>query len=172
MRLMERSWILLGMMGSGKSTLGRVLCERTGREFIDTDKVLQNKLGWSIPRLFRIYGEDAFRDHETSILRSLQPGNFVVSTGGGIILREANWTEMRRLGKTIFLDVPIDILRERLLTSRKRRPLLEVDNWEETFLDILEKRRNLYLQADLIVPLPDSTAEECAEVVLTALESA
>lgn len=166
----ERSWILLGMMGSGKSTVGKFLAEATGRELIDTDRMLQHKLGWSIPRLFQVYGEEAFRDHETSILRSLQPGFSVISTGGGIILREANWVEMKRLGTTIFLDVPEAVLQSRLEVSRKRRPLLEVDGWEQRMHDLLNKRRPLYLQADVVVPLSNITLDETVSRVLQEME--
>src|SRR5690349_9779443 len=100
---MERCWILLGMMGAGKSAVGRALAELSGREFVDTDLLLQQRLGRPISQLFAVYGEDAFRDHETSILRSLEPLPVVLATGGGIVVREENWSELRRLGTTIYL---------------------------------------------------------------------
>src|SRR5450631_3409697 len=75
---MERCWILVGMMGVGKSAVGRELAVRTGREFVDTDQMLQNRLGRPISQLFQIYGESAFRDHETAILKSIVPSLAVV----------------------------------------------------------------------------------------------
>src|SRR3954464_1775303 len=92
--LMERCWILVGMMGAGKTSLGRSLAGLSGREHLDTDHLLQRRLGRPIPQLFNIYGEATFRDHETSILKGLEPGPSVISTGGGIVLRPVNWVEM------------------------------------------------------------------------------
>src|SRR5437868_3400733 len=100
---MERTWVLVGMMGAGKSAVGRALAGLAAREFVDTDQLLQNRFGRPVSQIFQHYGEETFRDHETNILRGLAPGRFVLSTGGGIVLREANWLEMRRLGVVIYL---------------------------------------------------------------------
>ena len=121
---MERGWILLGMMGAGKSSIGRNLAEASHRPFLDTDLLLQNRLGRPVSQIFQVYGEATFRDHETSILRNLEPEPVVLATGGGIVLREENWTEMRRLGITVFLDAAFETLTERLARSKKKRPLL------------------------------------------------
>lgn len=157
------------MMGVGKSTMGSILAAATGRDHLDTDRLLTNKLGRPIPQLFQIFGEATFRDHETAILKSLKPGPYVISTGGGIVLREANWVEMRRLGITIFLDVPVDVLIERLERSKKRRPLLQGEGMEDKVMSILEQRMPLYRQADVHVHLDDGDAEEGAARVLAAL---
>lgn len=169
---MRGAIILVGMMGVGKTTLGRRLAELLEWDFKDTDKLLTQKLGRGIPQLFSIYGEDAFREHETSILRGLEPGPYVLATGGGIVTRAANWNEFRRLGLVIFLDVPVDILVPRLAESRKRRPLLETENPEERIRELAEKRRALYQQADVIVPLGDQELDDAAEAVITAMEAA
>lgn len=162
---MERAWILIGMMGVGKSSLGAALAERSGREFVDTDRLLQHRLGRPIPQIFSIYGETAFRDHETSILKSIEPGPRVVSTGGGIIMREQNWDEIRRLGLSIYLSVPIEVLLERLKNSKKKRPLLQVEEWEDRVEDIISQRQAMYQRADLHVDLGNSDVEEgCARV--------
>src|SRR5690349_9612051 len=111
---MERCWILVGMMGAGKSSVGRALAEASGRPFLDTDLMLQNRLGRPITQIFQVYGEETFRDHETSILRSLEPHPAIVSTGGGIVIREANWSEMKRLGLVIYLKARPETLISRL----------------------------------------------------------
>jgi shikimate kinase len=166
---MERTWILVGMMGSGKSSVGRKLAELSGRPFQDTDLLLQNKLGRSIPQIFQIYGEDAFRDHETSVLRSLEPTGAVLATGGGIVLREANWNELRRLGTIIYLRASLETLLERLEASKKKRPLLADEGWTDRLALLLEARRSLYEMADVVVDVDNRTLEDAASSILTAV---
>ncbi len=160
-----RSVVLVGMMGCGKTTVGRELAHRVGFEFLDTDQVLQAKLGRTVSGIFRVYGEDAFRDHETSLLRSIGSEGVVVATGGGMVMRERNWAEMRRIGAVVFLDVDRDVLLERLSAGRKRRPLLAEDDWEKRFDELLERRRPLYEQADLSVRIGREDPEEVARNV-------
>lgn len=157
------AWILLGMMGSGKSTVGRYLAELSERTFKDTDTLLEHRFGRPVHQIFSLYGEEAFRQHETSILKSLEPGAFVIATGGGIVLRPENWDEIRRIGQTIFMDVPVEILQERLAKSRRRRPLLETEAWEDRLAQMLESRRDLYLQADHQFKVESESLEECAK---------
>ena len=157
------------MMGAGKSSIGRSLSECTGREFLDTDFLLQQRLGRPISQIFQIYGESAFRDHETSILRGIEPGPTVISTGGGIILLEENWLEFSRLGLTIFLDAKIETLIERLAISKKKRPLLQTEDWEQRTKDILESRMELYRRADITVRVDDIDLSNGAERVISAI---
>ncbi|MEQ1821446.1 MAG: shikimate kinase [Fimbriimonadaceae bacterium] len=165
----DSAWILVGMMGVGKTTVAKLMAERTRRPLHDLDRMLVNRLGRPIPQLFQIYGEIAFRGHETSLLRSIPRGASVVSTGGGIVLKPENWTIMHDLGKVIYLQAPLDVLVDRLAKSRKRRPLLQVEDPEEKIAEILTARDPLYHQADLIVELGDSNAEQATELVLEAL---
>lgn len=169
---MDRCWILIGMMGAGKSSVGRALAALTEREFIDTDLLLQSRLGRPIPQLFQIYGEGAFRDHETSILRSLNPGKFVLSTGGGIVTREASWKELRRLGTTVYLRSSVESLISRLEASKKKRPLLQVEDWPERVRKLLSERESLYEQADVVVDLDGLDVQSGAELVKASLEKA
>lgn len=150
------------MMGSGKSTVGRLLAERAQRRFVDTDQLVVHRLGRPIHQLFSIYGQDAFRDHESSVLKSLKCDDFVLATGGGIVLRDTNWIELKRLGIVAFLDLPLDVLAQRLERSAKRRPLLEVENWEGRLAEIYAERRPLYQKADLTLELESEDLEEAA----------
>lgn len=168
---MDGYWILVGMMGSGKSTIGRRLAERSGRCFVDTDALIRDRFGRSITAIFAIYGESTFREHETSVLRALERQPGVISTGGGIILRDANWIELHRLGTTIFLDVNAEVIKERLTHSRKKRPLLATEDWETRVDELLAARRERYEKADLIVSLGEEDADAAADRVWEVLHA-
>ena len=157
------------MMGAGKSSIGRALAERTERPYVDTDLVLQRRFGRPVSQVFKIYGEEAFRGHETSVLRGLEPAPCVVSTGGGIVLREENWAEMKRLGVSVFLKVADETLAERLSVSKKRRPLLDVEDWETRLQEIASTRGDLYAKADITVELGAAEVADATERVLEAL---
>lgn len=154
--------ILVGMMGSGKSTVGRALAEMLGYPFQDTDQMLEFRLGRQIPQLFDLYGEDAFRYHETSVLKSLEPEIRVLATGGGIVLRDENWNEFKRLGQSVFLDVPVELLAMRLGQSNRKRPLLQTENWVQKLTDLYAFRRPLYEKADIRVVIDERPIEEVA----------
>lgn len=156
---MDGAWILVGMMGAGKSSVGRYLATQTGRPFIDTDLLIQHRFGRPISQIFQLYGEDAFRDHETSVLKTLDREPSVISTGGGIVLRPENWDEMRRLGTIVYLKAPLQVLLDRLEASKKKRPLLQSEDWAARVEALLEARRPLYEQADLVVEVSDSDIE-------------
>jgi shikimate kinase len=158
-----KSWVLVGMMGAGKSTVGRRLAELANRDFIDTDQLIVNRLGKSIERIFEQYGEQTFRDHETSIIQSLTPGPNIVSTGGGAIMRAENREALSKIGTTIYLRVSKEQLIERLKTSRKKRPLLKRDDWETAFQKIFDQRSEIYEKCDLIVDLDNLSLEDAAD---------
>ncbi|MBS1706687.1 MAG: shikimate kinase [Armatimonadetes bacterium] len=164
-------WILVGMMGSGKSSVGKHVAEMSSRKFRDTDTLLQNRFGRPITKIFELYGEETFRAHETSILQSLEPEGSVLATGGGIVLREENWTELRRLGLTIYLQVPVQIIIDRMKISRKKRPLLDFDDWEERVHRILEAREHLYQKADVIWQVDTSNIQTTAQNLVEHLNT-
>ncbi len=159
---MDGYWILIGMMGAGKSTVGRALAGLAEVPFTDTDSLLERRFGRQVSSIFRIYGEVAFRAHETSVLQAVQREPGVLATGGGLVMKEENWTEFQRLGKTVFLDVPPIQLKERLAKSKKRRPLLEHEDWEARFDTLYEARRPIYLRADVHFEVEAHALEDCA----------
>ena len=159
------------MMGAGKSSVGRALAEISGREFMDTDLLLQNRFGRPVYQIFEVYGEEAFRQHETSVLTGLEPSNCVLATGGGIVGREANWAEMHRLGLTIYLNASLETLVARLECSKKKRPLLLEDTWPDRVEALLAQRRPLYERADIVVPVESDDVKGIASRVYEAILS-
>jgi shikimate kinase len=151
------------MMGSGKSTVGQTLARLANREFFDTDKLLVQRLGRPIAEFFRYYGEDAFRDHEYAVLTSMEPAPIVLATGGGIVIQDRNWDELRRIGTTVYLDAPFEVLKERVERGKRRRPLLQAENWEERLESILNSRKDWYERADICFKVGDSNLPDTAQ---------
>lgn len=164
------AWILVGMMGAGKSSVGRKLAELSDRPFVDTDFLIQERFLRPVAQIFRVYGEDAFRDHETSVLASLTDAPIVLSTGGGIVGREENWAHMRRIGRTIYLKSSPETLIGRLAESKKRRPLLETEDWQESVRQILARREPLYDRAEIHISLDEIAIEDAAQAILALLK--
>lgn len=143
---------LVGPMGAGKTTIGRILAELMELPFLDSDKVIEERSGADIPWIFDIEGEDGFRNRETAVLLELaSEPNLVLATGGGIVTREENRKCLRQSGTVVYLSADIDQLVER--TSRdKKRPLLQVDDPRQKIRELIEVREPLYREvADLVV---------------------
>lgn len=142
-------WIFLtGFMGSGKSTLGKVLADQLSLPFYDTDELIVTDAGMSIRDIFQQQGEKAFRQLEKNKLEHLvkysRPG--VVATGGGVVIDPINRQVMRRNGTVIWLDRPLSLLFEHLRMERDKRPLLSHENWEQWALQTYRDRIPFYLQ--------------------------
>jgi shikimate kinase len=162
--------VLVGMMGCGKTTIGRILAQEMDVPFEDTDQILQRLLGRPVHQLFELYGEDTFRQHESKVLRDLPIVDRVLATGGGAVIREQNWTELERLGTTVWLDVAPEVLIERLQTAKRRRPLLEVENWEERFMDLREQRLSAYQRAHHHVRLEEQDFDSVVKEILCLIQ--
>ncbi len=162
--------ILIGPMGSGKSTIGQLLAQRLNREFFDSDHYIEEKTGVDIPRIFDIEGEDGFRLRETRALQELtQRRNLVLATGGGSVTRQENRKLLRSSGFIIFLDTSVDQQLERLKHDKKR-PLLQTDNPRERLQKLLTERKPLYLElADLRIPTDRKYARKVAAEIYPKL---
>jgi shikimate kinase len=166
----SRSIVLIGMMGAGKSSVGRCLHRRTGLALHDTDEIVAAKFGMSIPEIFDEHGEKKFREAETEVLRRVRTEEqTIIITGGGIVLRKENVEILKRLGVIVWLDGDEETLFRR--ASRKRnRPLLQTKNPRKTFSQILGARRPLYANiADIRVGTSVLTDEEVAVAILAKL---
>lgn len=160
--------MLIGLMGAGKSTVGRELSRATGLSFLDTDAVIEEQTGMSIPDIFRERGERHFRLLETALLRYIAQseqeggGGHIISTGGGIVLREENRELLRELGFTVWLSADVETLLARTARAQNR-PLLQVDDREAALRALLHERTPLYAEtAHLHL---DSTGLKVNEVV-------
>lgn len=132
---------LVGLMGAGKSTVGRLLARRLGKTFIDTDHEIEKRNGVTIPVIFEIEGEDGFRRREQEVLADLaQEKDLVLSTGGGIVLKPENREVLRNHGFVVYLNARPELLAERTKHDRTR-PLLNVE-------DPLTRLRELYAVRD------------------------
>ncbi len=164
--------ILVGPMGSGKSTIGQLLASRLNRDFFDSDYYIEEKTGVDIPRIFDIEGEEGFRLRETRALRELTTkSGLVIATGGGSVTREENRELLRNKGYIIFLDTSVNQQMLRL-KSDKKRPLLQTDNPRERLEKLFNERKPLYLElADMHVRTDRKFARKVASEIIPKLPS-
>ena len=158
---------LVGMMGAGKTTVGRILARKLQYRFFDTDELIVRVANQSIAEIFDREGEEAFREVETKVLGELSAyKNSVVATGGGIVARAKNWGYLH-YGIVVWLDVPVDQLYDRL-RSDTARPLLRDGELKSKLQTLLNERERFYAQADVRVCIPGG--ERAEEVACRAIE--
>ena len=140
----EERVFLIGMMASGKTTVGRSLAKRLGLDFVDADHEVEERAGADIPWIFDVEGEEGFRDRESQVVDSLTTRNrIVVATGGGAILRPENRSRLRDRGVVVYLKTPIDLIVDRTRNDR-RRPLLQGVDAREKLAELEVERGHLY----------------------------
>lgn len=141
---MRASVFLIGMMGAGKSTVGRLLARHGGLEFIDCDRELEARTGVTITTMFEVEGEEAFRRREAALLDELtQRRGVVLGTGGGAVLCAENRTRLRERGLVIYLEATVDEILRRTQNDRAR-PLLQAADRRARIEELLGQRRALY----------------------------
>ncbi len=167
MPLPLRSLVLIGFMGSGKSSVGRLLARRLNWPRFDTDEMVVAELGLSIPAIFAQLGEARFRDEETAALANLEVGPpAVIVTGGGIVLRPENVRRLRTLGTVVWLTAELAVLQERL-ARRKDRPLLQTPDPAATIERLLGERKPLYGAAsDFAIDTSGLDHEQVAQAIV------
>ena len=161
--------ILIGPMGSGKSTIGHLLANRLHREFFDSDYFIEEKTGVDIPRIFDIEGEEGFRERETNALKELTAkSNLVLATGGGSVTRQEN-RKLLQSGFIIFLDTSVNQQLERLKHDKKR-PLIQTENPRERLEELFLQRKPHYLElADLHIKTDRKFARKVASEIIPQL---
>ena len=165
---------LVGFMGAGKSTVGRCLAERLSLSFVDLDREIERRAGAPIPKIFEREGEPGFRvrEHAALVAISGQPG-IVVATGGGTLGTPENREVIRRSGRSVFLDPPLEVLFERIERSSRARPLFRD---REQAAALYRQRLAGYRSADVVIPVtaedrPDQVAERVAQRLVQPVES-
>lgn len=156
---------LLGLSGSGKSTIGPLLAQLVKMSFVDTDEIITQKARRSISEIFRLEGEAGFRKREAGAIREIGPQKpAVVACGGGAILEAGNRIAMQGSGTRIYLRVPMEILEARL-HHKKDRPLLAQGSLTNTLADQLAKRKSWYEESEIQINAGDASPEQVAQQI-------
>ena len=164
-----RSVVLVGMMGAGKSTIGRRLSARLGMPFLDADAEIEAAAGMSIPDIFESRGEPDFRDGEARVIaRLLDSGPAVLATGGGAFMRQDTRDRIRDKAVSIWLKAEADIIMRRV-KRRSDRPLLQTADPESTVGRLISEREPVYQQADLTIWSRDVPHEKIVDECIEAL---
>ena len=167
---LQKNLTLTGMMGVGKTTIGKYLAKKLQYNFIDVDKTIEAKEGTSINLIFKNKGENYFRKIENEItLSELKKNNSVISLGGGAFLNNAIRKSAKKLSISFWLDVPVDVLIKRLRKS-KHRPLLNKKNLNEALKKIYFDRKKIYNEADFRIRCHSFKSEEIVEEILKIYE--
>ena len=167
---MYKNLILTGMMGVGKSTIGKKLAKRLNYNFVDVDKLIEDREKLSINLIFKNNGENYFRKIESFItLQELKKKNSVISLGGGAFLNKSIRINAKRLSLSFWLDINIDVLIKRL-SKTKKRPLLYKKNISDTIKKIYLERKKTYKEADFRIKCNFLTSKEIVDKILELYE--
>ncbi len=159
--------VLIGFMGTGKTTVGRLLASRLGRPFFDSDKKIEYEYNMNIREIFEIYGEIYFRQKERMIINRLSRySNAVIATGGGVVLSPENMTNLKRNGVIITLTASVETILER--TSRRNtRPLLDdLKQREKIVNELLKERAELYHNADYSIDTSNKSLQQVSNELM------
>ena len=168
--LERRSIVLVGMMGVGKSSVGRRLAARLSIPFVDADSEIENAAKMTIPEIFARHGEAYFRSGEARVLaRLLESGPQVLATGGGAFMNEDTRALIKLKGVSVWLHADFDVLLRRTSKRRSDRPLLQTEDPGETLRALLAERERTYALADLTVQSREVPHEAIVADVMTAL---
>lgn len=166
---LDRPIVLVGLMGAGKSTVGRRLARRLGLPFVDTDAAIEDAAGYSAAEMFERYGENDFRDGERRLVARLVDGQVrVIATGGGVFADPGTRQLLNHRAITVWLDAPVDVLASR--TSRRdTRPLLRNGDHKGTLERLAKEREPAYSEAHIRVTSGNSAHGEVVEAIVKAL---
>jgi shikimate dehydrogenase len=160
--------VFCGFRGTGKTDIGKIVAAKTGLPFLDTDILIEQRTGRSIPDIFHEDGEERFREEERKMIASLPAGDAVISTGGGVVTDPANMERLRRDSIMVLLHADIDTIEKRL--AKKPRPPLTGLPLREEIATMMDRRRQHYhAAADFCFDTSDTTPEAAAAAVMTLI---
>jgi len=166
----EKNIYLIGCMGAGKTRVGVILSKMLAYPFIELDKEIEERATMSISDIFSELGEDYFRNLESILLREFsEKNNQVISTGGGVVIKEINLQIMDDTGIIHYLRAPAEVLWERIKHSTSR-PLLQVENPHLKLKELLSQREEFYEQADVVIDTEFLGLQEVAEKIVKRLD--
>ena len=169
-RLGRRSIVIIGMMGVGKSSIGRRLGTRLGVPFVDADAEIEKAAGMSIADIFALHGEASFRSGEARVIaRLLEDGPQVLATGGGAVMNPDTQAAIKVKGVSIWLKAEFDVLMRRINKRKGERPLLQTADPGATLRQLLAEREPFYAQADLTVQSREVPHDAVVSEIMTAI---
>ena len=168
-RLGKRSVVLVGLMGCGKSSIGRRMASRLAIPFVDADDEIEQAAGMNIPEIFAQHGEAYFRDGERRvIMRLLEQGPQVLATGGGAYMNAETRANIARSGISLWLKADLDILMKRV-ARRSNRPLLKASNPEEVMRGLMKQRYPVYAEAEVTLQSREIPHDRIVDEAIAAL---
>jgi shikimate kinase len=166
---MKKNIVLVGMMGSGKTTAAKVLAERTHRRLVSTDEMVEHRAGQKVKDIVAKHGWDHFRKLESSVVEEIsQQHGLVIDCGGGVVLDRQNLKWLKVNGIVFYLDAPPDVLYERIKND-SNRPLIQVANPQAELEKIYAERFPLYSQADFTIDASDQSIDVPVAQILKKL---
>lgn len=170
---LARTVAFVGLMGAGKTAVGRRVAQAIDAPFHDADDEIAAAAGMSIPEIFQTLGEDSFREGERKVMARLLEGPaHVLATGGGAYMNEETRALMRRRAHTVWLKADLDALAARCARRESQRPLLQSGDMRETLARLMAARYPVYAEADTVVETADGPHSEVVDAVLAALARA
>ena len=148
--LEQNNIVLVGFMGAGKTTIGKLLAKSLGFSFIDTDEEIENEEGMSIAQIFEKMGEEYFRELESYFITNFRQSKCIIATGGGMPCYNDNITKLKVLGTVLFINTPYDSIIERLKVNQGSRPLIKSSlvSEKDELLSLFSKRQQIYKSSD------------------------
>ena len=165
----DRPVVLVGLMGAGKSCVGRKLAESFGLPFLDSDSAVEEAAGCEVKDIFEVYGEPAFRDCERRVIqRLLQGGPAIIATGGGAFMDPDTRDDVKAHAISLWLRADPEVLHQRTKRS-KSRPLLNKGDPLQTLKDLAEQRYPIYAEADIVIDTGNEGLDKTLEKAIDAL---
>jgi len=171
----ENNVVLVGFMGSGKTTIGKLLAKSMGYSFVDTDAEIEKEEGISVAQIFEMKGEEYFRELESTFITNFQRKKCIIATGGGMSCYQDNMRKLKVLGTVLFINTPYDSIIERLKLNQGSRPLIKssLSNEKDELLELFLKRQQIYRASNKVVAgdsNPSFIVERIREILKEFLE--